>query len=142
MDDIIGWTAFCCGTTTTTTDSGPGCCIPWSGYTVQVNTKLCKPIPIDSYLYVQGQITNIVRRKVYVTATLYDLSPNLNNNNNNNNMDDMSCDVVEDQEENRVIYAMGEGIVVMNPGILHNTNDTTTTTSNTTTTTPSLSHSN
>jgi acyl-coenzyme A thioesterase PaaI-like protein len=129
MDDIIGWTAFCCGTTT---DSGPGCCIPWSGYTVQVNTKLCKPIPIDSYLYIQGQITNIVRRKVYVTATLYDLRPNPNNNNM-----DMFCDDVEDHEENRIIYAMGEGIVVMNPGILPNTNDTTSTT------TPSpLPHSN
>ena len=122
MDDIIGWTAFCCNTT-----NG---CIPWSGYTVQINTKLCQPIPIDSYLYIQGTITNIIRRKVYVTAVLYDLKiPN-----------DQSTDDKEiqppplDIEENRVIYATGEGIVVMNPGILPpttiDTTDTTTTTNN------------
>ena len=55
----------------------PERCIPWSGYTVQVNTKLCRPIPISAQLYIQGTITNIVQRKVHLTVVLYDdLIPN------------------------------------------------------------------
>ena len=129
MDDIIGWTAFCCGDTTTSlslqspkqdgndrmvipTNGHSCCCIPWSGYTVQVNTKLCRPIPIAAQLYIQGTITNIVRRKVYVTAVLYhdDDDPFIPNT------DDINIDTTT--EEHRIIYATGEGIVVMNHGIL------------------------
>ena len=147
MDDIIGWTAFCCGAaaTTKTPDStsrppemtssrnddddtdnkkndndkdtkehhhNNARCIPWSGYTVQINTKLCKPIPVDSYLYVQGIITNIVRRKVYVTATLYDTVVRTDQNEEE--------EVEEEEEEHRIVYATCEGIVVMNPGVLPN----------------------
>ena len=138
MDDIIGWTAFCCGDTTTsllrpndtsstnddrivipttsstTTNGHSCCCIPWSGYTVQVNTKLCRPIPIAAQLYIQGTITNIVRRKVYVTAVLYnDDDPFLPNT---DDMNDININTTT--EEHRIIYATGEGIVVMNHGIL------------------------
>ena len=63
-------------------------------------------------LYIQGTITNIVRRKVYVTAVLYhdDDDPFIPNT------DDINIDTTT--EEHRIIYATGEGIVVMNHGIL------------------------
>ena len=89
----------------------PERCIPWSGYTVQVNTKLCRPIPISAQLYIQGTITNIVQRKVHLTVVLYDdLIPNTDD------IDDINIDTTT--KEHRIIYATGEGIVVMNHEIL------------------------
>jgi acyl-coenzyme A thioesterase PaaI-like protein len=68
MDDVVGWCSFL------TT----GFCRPWSGFTVQVNTSLCKPVPVDSTLLVRALITKVDRRKVYLEATLVD--PTDNNN--------------------------------------------------------------
>ena len=62
-------------------------------------------------LYIQGTITNIVRRKVHLTVVLYDdLIPNTDD------IDDINIDTTT--KEHRIIYATGEGIVVMNHGIL------------------------
>ena len=62
-------------------------------------------------LYIQGTITNIVRRKVHLTVVLYDdLIPNTDD------IDDINIDTTT--KEHRIIYATGEGIVVMNHEIL------------------------
>jgi acyl-coenzyme A thioesterase PaaI-like protein len=90
MDDVLGYTAFCV----------TGQVLPWSGYTVQINTQLLRPIPVNSFVYVSGTITSVVRRKVYVSAELYQV-PNTPSN-----------------REERVVYATCEGIVVLNKGIL------------------------
>ena len=84
MDDVVGWTGFCCS----------GTVRPWTGFTVQVNTALQKPVPVASVLLVEGRITRVERRKVYVTATLYDPA-----------------------NENAV-HATTEGMVVLNRGVL------------------------
>ena len=60
MDDVIGWTGFCVG----------GTCTPWSGFTVQINTKLQAPIEVGSWLRVEGEIIGVERRKVSVRASL------------------------------------------------------------------------
>jgi acyl-coenzyme A thioesterase PaaI-like protein len=95
MDDVIGWTSFCV----------TGIILPWSGYTVQVNTSLCKPIPINTYLYISGTITNIVRRKVYVSATLYDIQDSTNDHNDSNNIanTDHSCDTISSINSNQEV---------------------------------------
>lgn len=86
MDDIIGW----CGFLTT------GKCLPWTGFTVQINTSLKKPIRVNSYLLIRAKITNIERRKVSITAELMDPAAEPNNN----------------------THAIGEGLVILNPGVL------------------------
>mmetsp|Transcript_4442 Transcript_4442/g.5120 ORF Transcript_4442/g.5120 Transcript_4442/m.5120 type:complete len:221 (-) Transcript_4442:23-685(-) len=83
MDDIIGWTAFCAS----------GKCIPWSGFTVQVNTKLSNPIMVDSVLMITCSIEKIERRKVWLRAVLTD----------------PVCDK---------IHAEGEGLAILNKGVL------------------------
>ena len=60
MDDVVGWTGFCVS----------GTCVPWSGFTVQVNTGLQNPVPVGSWLRVEGVITSVERRKVRVHASL------------------------------------------------------------------------
>jgi acyl-coenzyme A thioesterase PaaI-like protein len=107
MDDVIGWTAFCV----------TGEVVPWSGYTVQINTQLHRPIPVHSYLYVAGTITSVVRRKVYITAQLYQ-----------NVFSETTAASSSNQQHVRVIYATCEGIVVLNKGILYIPETTTTTT--------------
>ncbi|KAG7347288.1 thioesterase-like superfamily protein [Nitzschia inconspicua] len=87
MDDVIGWTAF----------TVTGTCLPWTGFTVQVNCSLQKPIPVGSYLMVQGTITKVERRKVFVEASLVDPSQH---------------------QRNPVVHATGSGLVVMNRGLL------------------------
>jgi acyl-coenzyme A thioesterase PaaI-like protein len=86
MDDIIGWCAFFI----------TGKCQPWSGYTVQVNTRLQKPIPVQSYLLVQATISNMERRKVSIQAKLIDPL-------------DETMDAV---------HATAEGLVILNHGVL------------------------
>ena len=60
MDDVIGWTGFC----------ATGACEPWSGFTVQINTALKKPVEVGSWLRLEGEITAIDGRKVSVKARL------------------------------------------------------------------------
>jgi acyl-coenzyme A thioesterase PaaI-like protein len=83
LDDAIGWCAFCV----------TGKCRPWSGYTVQVNTRLQKPIAVRSCLVVRAVVIAIERRKVSVQVKLY--SP------------------VDD-----VVHAQGDGLVVLNRGVM------------------------
>ena len=60
MDDVVGWTGFC----------ATGVCEPWSGFTVQINTSLKKPVEVGSWLRLEGEITAIDGRKVSVKARL------------------------------------------------------------------------
>lgn len=60
MDDVIGWTAF----------HVTGKCIPWSGFTAQVNVSLRRPIPVGSYLKVVGEITKVEGRKVWISSCI------------------------------------------------------------------------
>lgn len=85
MDDVIGW----CGFMVT------GVCLPWSGFTVQVNTSLQKPILVGSFLVVVGTISKVDRRKVSIQAKLVDMSG-----------------------EEEVVHATCEGLVIINKGIL------------------------
>lgn len=84
MDDVIGW----CGFLKT------GKCIPWSGYTVQFNTSLKKPIPVNSILKISAEIIKVDRRKVYIEALLTDPTG------------------ANDNDE--VIHAKGDGLVILN----------------------------
>jgi acyl-coenzyme A thioesterase PaaI-like protein len=84
MDDVIGWAAFLV----------TGKCCPWTGFTVQINSSLQRPILVDSILLVQATITKVERRKVSVTAAIVDPS-----------------------QEN-AIHATGEGLVILNRGVL------------------------
>lgn len=83
MDDVIGWVSFMV----------TGSCQPWSGFTVQINTSLQKPIPVRTTLMVIGEIKRIERRKVFIEASL--------------------VDPVDDSQ-----HAKAEGIVVLNRGVL------------------------
>ena len=60
MDDVIGWTGFC----------ATGACEPWSGFTVQINTALKRPVEVGSWLRLEGEIVKIEGRKVSVKARL------------------------------------------------------------------------
>jgi len=61
MDDICGWTGFVCSNE----------CVPWSGFTVQIDTKLMAPVPVGSLLKIESKIEKREGpRKVWVTATL------------------------------------------------------------------------
>ena len=102
MDDVLGWAAFLV----------TGRCIPWSGYTVQVNTSLKRPIPVDSCLVVQATIVKVVRRKVSVEATIYDPRAIMAVKKDAQQEDD------EDYIAGEAIYATAEGLVVMNRGVL------------------------
>jgi acyl-coenzyme A thioesterase PaaI-like protein len=86
MDDVIGWVGFLV----------TGECRPWSGFTVQVNSKLQRPVHVDSILLVQAKITKIERRKVSIEAVIKD--PKDGNDN---------C-----------IHATASGLVIVNRGVL------------------------
>jgi len=60
MDDVIGWTSFCVS----------GKCVPWSGFTAQVNVSLKRPIPVGSYLKIVGEIIKTEGRKVWISSCL------------------------------------------------------------------------
>ena len=83
FDDIIGWTAFCV----------TGTCIPWSGYTVEVNTRLTKPVPVGSLLQLSCTVTKVDRRKVYLHASLTKYRAN---------------------DEDGYMYASADGLVILN----------------------------
>lgn len=84
MDDVVGWAAFL----------ATGSCQPWTGFTVQINTSLRKPIPVDSWLLVCGTISKIEGRKVSVMATLIDPA------------------------NGDAVHAEGDGLVILNAGVL------------------------
>jgi len=86
FDDIIGWTAFCV----------TGVCIPWSGYTVEVNTRLMKPVPLGSLLELSCTVTKVERRKVYLHATL------------------MKHRALHMNEDHGFLYASADGLVILN----------------------------
>ena len=85
MDDVIGWVGFLV----------TGECRPWSGFTVQVNSKLQRPVHVDSVLLVQAKITHIERRKVSIEAVILD-----------------------PKEEQNAVHATASGLVVVNRGVL------------------------
>ena len=87
LDDVIGWCAF----------MTTGECKPWSGFTVQINTSLKKPIMVNTTLLIRGTITNIERRKVSVFAEL--------------------LDPVDES-----VHATGEGMVVLNKDVFSDLN--------------------
>ena len=89
LDDVIGWCAFMV----------TGCCRPWSGFTVQINTSLQKPIPVNSTLLVRAIVTKIERRKVSIEARLID----------------PAC---LDNQGEPAVHAQGDGLVVLNRGVL------------------------
>jgi acyl-coenzyme A thioesterase PaaI-like protein len=60
MDDALGHIAFF---------AGEG---PWQGATVQVNTKLQKPVRVGQFLKLEATIVKREGRKVHVAATLVD----------------------------------------------------------------------
>lgn len=84
LDDVIGWAAFLV----------TGECRPWTGFTVQVNSSLKRPIPVDSVLVVQARITKVERRKVSVEASIVDPA------------------------DDDAVHAVGTGLVVINRGVL------------------------
>eukprot|EP00579_Thalassiosira_antarctica_P002091 CAMPEP_0201873298 /NCGR_PEP_ID=MMETSP0902-20130614/5845_1 /ASSEMBLY_ACC=CAM_ASM_000551 /TAXON_ID=420261 /ORGANISM="Thalassiosira antarctica, Strain CCMP982" /LENGTH=251 /DNA_ID=CAMNT_0048399861 /DNA_START=93 /DNA_END=848 /DNA_ORIENTATION=- len=82
MDDVIGWTAF----------HVTGACVPWSGFTAQVNVSLKRPIAVGSYLKVIGKIIKWEGRKVSIHAQLL---------------------VGEDNEGVDIVHCTAEGLVVL-----------------------------
>lgn len=118
LDDVIGWVAFLV----------TGECRPWTGYTVQVNTSLKRPIPVDSVLIVQATIVQIVRRKVSVHATIFDpqsmnlegtgsmMMDDANDKNDSAGDDDVFQRMIRANPD--AIHATAEGLVVMNRGVL------------------------
>lgn len=113
LDDVIGW----CGFVVT------GQCLPWSGYTVQINTTLQKPIAIGTTLLIRARVTNLERRKVFISAELVDPTPpppppsrllplpRADANVNENNNTDAAGQTAE------VIHAIGEGLVILNKSV-------------------------
>jgi acyl-coenzyme A thioesterase PaaI-like protein len=84
LDDVIGWVAFLV----------TGECRPWTGFTVQINSSLKRPIPVGSVMLVKATITKVERRKVFAVAS------------------------IEDPRED-AIHATGDGLVIVNKGVLH-----------------------
>lgn len=68
--------------------------LPWSGFTVSIKTDLQRPIQVLSKLMVVGKVTRMERRKVFVEARLVDPA------------------------DDNAQHAKGEGIVVLNRGVL------------------------
>jgi len=58
LDDLCGHCAFLAG-------SGP-----WDGATVQVNSKLLKPVKVGAFMKVVGRVAQKDKRKVSITAEL------------------------------------------------------------------------
>lgn len=63
MDDVIGWMGFCVS----------GKVKPWSGYTVQINTALCKAVKVGSIMRLEAWVTKKEgSRKHWINAKLWD----------------------------------------------------------------------
>jgi acyl-coenzyme A thioesterase PaaI-like protein len=109
LDDVIGWVAFL----------ATGECRPWTGFTVQVNCSLHRPIPVDSFLLVQAKIVDIERRKVSVEASIVD-PQRQRHHQDSMNIDHNLRDAVYNFED-ATLHATGTGLVVMNRGVLPQT---------------------
>jgi len=72
-----------------------GTCHPWSGFTVQVNTSLRRPICVGTFLLAKATIVHVERRKVFIEVVL--------------------MDPANDED---IVHAEGNGLVVMNKGVL------------------------
>ena len=94
LDDIIGWTGFC----------ATGTCIPWSGFTVQVNTQMSKPVQVDSILKISCTIIKMERRKVWVKAYLTDPTDCISDDGDEN----------IEKEKDTSVHAIGEGLIILN----------------------------
>lgn len=82
MDDVIGWTAF----------HVTGECVPWSGFTAQVNVTLKRPIEVGSYLKVVGKVARWEGRKVWIHSELI---------------------AGETEEGEEVVHCAAEGLVIL-----------------------------
>jgi acyl-coenzyme A thioesterase PaaI-like protein len=102
IDDAVGWCSFLV----------TGACRPWSGFTVQVNTNLCKPIPVNSTLLVQATVTKLERRKVSVQAVIFDPIEEASRNS------DAVSESTQLPSQPGIIHATGEGLVILNRGII------------------------
>jgi len=102
VDDAVGWCAFCAS----------GLVKPWSGFTVQINASLRKPVPIGSVLLVRAEIVNVERRKVSVRVKIVDPLPSYSSS-------DPSSKTTTTTTE--MVHAEGEGLVVLNRGVLPGT---------------------
>lgn len=108
MDDVIGWNAFL----------ATGVCRPWTGYTVQVNTSLKRPIPVNTILLVQAKIVKIVRRKVSIEAIIYDPGAQQHEQGHSESVEQQQQQVGKfDSILPSSIHATAEGLVVMNRGV-------------------------
>jgi len=85
MDDVIGWTAFLV----------TGECIPWSGFTAQVNVSLKRPIAVGSYLKITGKVVRREGRKVWIHAEL------------------LCCDGGNEGGGEEILHCTGEGLVIL-----------------------------
>eukprot|EP00536_Pseudo-nitzschia_multiseries_P016659 jgi/Psemu1/313416/fgenesh1_kg.1188_\ len=102
MDDVIGWVGFL----------ATGECLPWSGFTVQVNSKLQKPVRVDSILMVKATITNIERRKVSIEAVISDPSESQSESQSE------SKPSGGNPKRDPSVHATASGLVVVNRGVL------------------------
>ncbi|KAL7527572.1 hypothetical protein ACHAXR_002018 [Thalassiosira sp. AJA248-18] len=96
MDDIIGWTAF----------HVSGQCVPWSGFTAQVNVSLKRPIAVGSYLKVVGTIVKLERRKVWIHSRLVSLDVGEEEEKKENNVE-------EEEEEEEIVHCTADGLVIL-----------------------------
>jgi len=85
MDDIIGWLGF----------NVSGECVPWSGFTAQVNTCLKAPIEVGSYLKIEGIITKWEGRKVWIHSKL------------------ISVGGEENEGDDDIVHCTAEGLVIL-----------------------------
>jgi Uncharacterized protein, possibly involved in aromatic compounds catabolism len=101
MDDAIGWVGFC----------ATGQCRPWTGFTVQVNTNMMKPVKVGQILMIRATIVKIERRKVHSIAELVD--PSAEEDIDGSEHKDKSASSRE-----QCAHARAEGLVILNRGVL------------------------
>jgi hypothetical protein len=85
MDDVVGWTAF----------HVTGRCIPWSGYTAQVNVALRRPVNVGSYLTIRGTVVKWEGRKVWIHSKL------------------LSREDGDDGKDEEYVHCTAEGLVIL-----------------------------
>lgn len=72
-----------------------GKCIPWSGFTAQINTSLKKPIKVGSMLVLRAKISKREGRKVWITSELVEPGSGT------------------DSEHPEVVHASGDGLFLL-----------------------------